>query len=41
MDYAAVLLGLMPNSQFLIESYDKTQSVVKKGRETKLGAAGR
>lgn len=36
MDFAEVMVGLMPNYQLLMESYDKAQSVQRTGRETKL-----
>lgn len=36
MDFAAVMVGLMPHYQALMESYDKAQSVQRDGHETKL-----
>jgi nicotinamidase-related amidase len=36
MEYAAIMTGLMPAYQLLIESYDKAQSVQRDGHETKL-----
>ena len=36
MDFAEVMVGLMPHYKLLLESYDKAQSVERTGRETKL-----
>jgi nicotinamidase-related amidase len=36
MDFAAVMVDLMPHYRTLMESYDKAQSVQRDGRETKL-----
>lgn len=36
MEFAEVMVGLMPHYRALIESYDKAQSVQKVGHETKL-----
>src|SRR5882724_10870349 len=36
MEYAAIMTSLMPGYQLLIESYNKTQSVPREGRETTL-----
>lgn len=36
MDFAEVMVGLMPHYKTLIESYDKAQSVQRTGHETKL-----
>jgi nicotinamidase-related amidase len=39
MDFARVMVDLMPHYQALMESYDKAQSVQKLGHETKLDRA--
>lgn len=39
MDYAAVMVDLVPHYRALMESYDKAQSVQRDGRETKLDKA--
>jgi nicotinamidase-related amidase len=36
MQFAAVMVDLLPNYKLLMESYEKAQSVQKLGRETKL-----
>ena len=36
MDFAAVMVDLVPHYRALMESYDKAQSVQKVGHETKL-----
>lgn len=36
MDYAGVMVDLLPHYQTLMESYDKAQSVQRDGRETEL-----
>lgn len=36
MDFAEVMVGLLPHYKLLIESYDKAQSVQRNGHETKL-----
>ncbi len=36
MDFAAVMVDLLPHYKTLMESYDKAQSVERTGRETKL-----
>lgn len=36
MDFAAVMVDIVPHYRALMESYDKAQSVQKGGRETKL-----
>ena len=36
MDFAAVMVDLLPHYKALMESYDKAQSVQRDGRETKL-----
>jgi hypothetical protein len=36
MDFAAVMVGLVPPYGALIESYDKAQSVQRDGHETQL-----
>jgi hypothetical protein len=36
MDFAAVMVDLLPHYRALMESYDKAQSVQKVGHETKL-----
>jgi hypothetical protein len=36
MDFASVMIDLIPPYRALMESYDKAQSVQKNGRETKL-----
>lgn len=39
MDFASIMLDLVPNSRLLFESYEKAQSVQKVGKETKLDRA--
>jgi hypothetical protein len=36
MEFATVMVDLMPIYRALMESYDKAQSVQRDGRETKL-----
>ena len=36
MQFAAIMVDLLPNYKLLMESYDKAQSVQKVGRETRL-----
>ena len=36
MQFAAIMIDLLPNYKLLMESYDKAQSVQKLGRETRL-----
>ena len=36
MDFAAVMVDLVPHYRALMESYDKAQSVHRDGHETKL-----
>lgn len=36
MDYASVMVDLIPPYRALMESYDKAQQVQEKGKETKL-----
>jgi nicotinamidase-related amidase len=36
MQFAAIMVDLLPNYKLLMESYDKAQNVQKLGRETKL-----